>query len=115
MGDVVRLLACALSVLPLGCKRGDAGAPPEARAEELYRVNCAGCHGLKGQGPMFAAPPGGGPPPPRNFTDPAFQSSRSDAELRRVIVEGRGAMPPFGKLFSEQELDLLVKKIRSFK
>jgi mono/diheme cytochrome c family protein len=115
MASVLRFLACALLCGPLACKRGESAAPPEVRADELYRSNCASCHGLRGQGPSFAAPPGGGPPPPRDFTDPEFQRSRTDAELRRVIVEGKGAMPPFGRVFDEQELDLLVKKLRSFR
>jgi mono/diheme cytochrome c family protein len=105
---LVALLALA------GCKRGGA-AGAEARGDELYRLNCARCHGLGGEGSAFRAPPGGGPAPPRNLRDPAFQSAYSDAEIRRAIVEGKGAMPPFGKLFDERELDALVKKIRSFK
>jgi len=53
--------------------------------------------------------------PPRNFFDSEFQASRSDADLESVIRHGKGAMPPFGKLFDEQQTALLVAHIRSFK
>jgi hypothetical protein len=55
-----------------------------------------------------------GQPAPRNFSDPAFQSSRSDADLKKAIREGKGPMPPFAALFDETQTALLVSYVRSF-
>jgi len=52
--------------------------------------------------------------PPRNFCDAAFQASRSDEQLKQVIRQGKGAMPAFGNLFSEDELKGLVLEVRRF-
>jgi mono/diheme cytochrome c family protein len=59
----------------------------------LYATRCAGCHGVNGN---F------GPAPPLN--DPIFLAIVPDAELLRVITEGRGVtpgqkspMPPFAQ------------------
>lgn len=114
MRELALLGAIALAMALCACKRG-AGASRSERADELYRLNCARCHGMDGAGPRFSAPPGGGPPPPQNFRDPGFQASRSDEEIRRIIVEGKGAMPPFGRIFDAEELELLVEKVRSFR
>ena len=107
---VAALLLCsALS----GCKKSSAGT--DAEGDELFLTHCARCHGVTGEGMKFAAPPGGGPAPPRNLTDPAFQSARTDAEIKRVIIDGKAPMPPFGKMLSDAELDALVRKVRRFK
>ena len=44
----------------------------------------------------------------------AFQASRSDEQLKQVIRMGKGAMPGYGSLFSDVDLQGLVGKIRSF-
>ena len=51
---------------------------------------------------------------PRNFCDAAFQASRTDEQLKQVIRQGKGAMPAFGNLFSDEDLQGLVLKIRSY-
>lgn len=94
-----------------GCKRD--AAPGDARAEgkALFDSACGKCHGSDGRGGVPAME---GQPAPRNFRDAAFQASRSDAQLKQVIVAGKGAMPPFGKLFDEPQLTQLVAHIRGF-
>jgi cytochrome c oxidase cbb3-type subunit 3/ubiquinol-cytochrome c reductase cytochrome c subunit len=81
-----RLLTFLLFALASGCdfpgKPREADRP--ARADEvesfdaLYRMRCAGCHGVDGKL---------GPAPPLN--DPVFLAIVPDAELRHVISEGR--------------------------
>lgn len=51
---------------------------------------------------------------PRNFCDAGFQASRTDEQLKQVIRQGKGAMPAFGNLFSDADLQGLVLKIRSY-
>jgi mono/diheme cytochrome c family protein len=107
-GPVVAVAALAVAA---GCKHRDSGSDAHAEARRLFDSACATCHGRDGRGGVPAAE---GLPPPRNFRDAAFQASRTDAELKQVIVTGQGPMPPFGKLFDEAQLALLVAHIRDF-
>jgi hypothetical protein len=55
----------------------------------LFNRYCIRCHGVDGRG-VWDIP---GVP---DFTNPRFQACRSDGQLVRAILEGRGAvMPPF--------------------
>ncbi len=56
-----------------------------------WRQNCTRCHGMLGrgdgpQGAMFGA---------RDLSDPAWQSSVSDAQIATAITKGKGRMPSF--------------------
>ena len=104
-------LAALAAVPATGCKRKAIAGDTHAEAQHLFDSTCAVCHGRDGRGGVPAAE---GLPPPRNFCDAAFQASRSDDELRRVIREGKGPMPPFAPLFDDAQLTLLVAYIRGF-
>jgi mono/diheme cytochrome c family protein len=87
----------AIAVALLGSLLG----PGAARAETaqigvpsngalLFRVSCVSCHGVDGHGqgplaPQLAVPPG-------DLRDPAFLSTRSNADLMAVIARGGGAL-----------------------
>jgi len=64
-------------------------APTPAAASDgaaLYAQRCATCHGAAGDG---KGPGGAGlAPPPRDFRDPAWQASVSDAHIEGVIAGG---------------------------
>jgi mono/diheme cytochrome c family protein len=94
-----------------GCKRKEIEGDTHAEAKHLFDSVCGKCHGSDGRGGVPAAE---GQPAPRNFRDSAFQASRTDADLKNVIRGGKGAMPPFGALFDDQQLTLLVAYIRGF-
>lgn len=94
-----------------GCQRKALEGDTAAEGKHLFESVCAKCHGSDGKG---GVPMAEGVPAPRNFRDPAFQASRSDADLRTVIRNGKGAMPPFGALFDEMQTSLLVAHVRSF-
>lgn len=103
------LVALCGPLLTASCKRGE----PDARAEakQLFDSACGKCHGSDGRGGVPAAE---GLAPPRNFADASFQASRTDAQLREAIVQGKGSMPPFGKVLDEPQLAQLVAHIRGF-
>lgn len=88
-----RLLCVAvLAALWAGCAAEPEleGAALRAQAQELWQTRCATCHGLAGRGD---GPTGRGlDPRPRDFRDGVWQAQVDDGRLRRVIVEGGGAL-----------------------
>jgi len=112
LGNALRL--CCWPVLlatTAACQRSGAGSDPAAeRAERTFNTVCGRCHGSDGKGGV--APEGVNAP--RNFCDSAFQASRTDEQLKQAIRLGKGAMPGFGNLFSDVDLQGLVHKVRSF-
>jgi mono/diheme cytochrome c family protein len=101
-------LGATSGAISTGCeKKVDA-----AQGRELYASTCARCHGAEGTGglPLFD-----GGPRPRDFHDHAFQTERTDEQLKLTIVNGKGTgMPSFGTIFDEQQLRSLVAHVRSF-
>lgn len=98
-------------VAGVGCKRNEIEGSTHAEAKHLFDSICAKCHGSDGRGGVPAAE---GQPAPRNFCDPTFHATHSDADLKKVIREGKGPMPPFAALFDETQTALLVEYIRGF-
>ncbi len=75
-----------------------------ADGAKLYADNCVSCHGDKGQGggPMNVAPLAKG------------IKGKSDADLAKVIKEGKDTMPPFAAL-SDDDVKALVATIKKMK
>ena len=101
----------ALFVGLASCQHPKGGDAQAQAAAQTFTTICARCHGSDGKGGVPAAE---GSNPPRNFCDAAFQASRTDEQLQQVIRQGKGAMPAFGNLFTDADLQGLVRKIRSF-
>lgn len=97
------ILAAGLALVAVGCHDGPAAADRAARADdarqrppvdpetlrqarELYDTRCSPCHGATGAGDG----PQGQPlnPRPRNYTDPGWQRSISDAKIASTIIKG---------------------------
>jgi mono/diheme cytochrome c family protein len=74
----------------------------------LYVRYCVRCHGVNGHGVWDI-------PDVPNFTNVRWQASRSDAQLARIIIEGRGAvMPPFRGAINQEEAWALARYLRTF-
>lgn len=93
------------------------GIPEESRI--TFETKCAMCHGADGTGNGPAAETLN--PKPRNYTDPAWQASVTDDELRAIILLGGQAvkkspmMPGNPQLKDKPEvIDGLVAIVRSF-
>lgn len=78
-------------------------------ASELYRDNCAACHGGDGRGI--------GPhaqdltTPPANLF--AMAPSHADGDLRWKIAKGRGEMPGWAEVLSDEQIWKLVHYMKS--
>ena len=79
-------------------------------AASLFGAMCASCHGPGGRGDGPGRPPIAEIP---NFTDAAFQASRTDEQLTVAVSEGRGGfMPGFGDRLSPEGIAALVRHVR---
>jgi hypothetical protein len=140
------LVSCSLSaVLLLACGKGDTPPPPSTGAlltqetgpshggsqrapirhdgatdaRGVYERRCLMCHGREGRGDGVAA--GALVVKPRNYSDPKWQASVTDDEIKKIIVAGGKAlgkddgMKPNPDLADQPEvLDGLVQIIRGF-
>jgi mono/diheme cytochrome c family protein len=82
-----------------------------ALGNKVYADRCALCHGPEGKGDGPAA--AGLNPKPRNHTDGSYMNKRTDAELIQVIKNGKGGMPAWGSILSDQEINAVLKHVRS--
>jgi mono/diheme cytochrome c family protein len=117
-----RSLAVAVAALALAaCDRdgpllgqgssADEAADPRTvlSFERLYGTNCAGCHGARGVGGAAVG-----------LSSSGYLALVSDADLRRVIAEGRAgtAMPAFaevaGGMLRDAQVDAIVRGIRAW-
>jgi len=74
----------------------------------LFNRYCIRCHGVDGRG-VWDIP---GVP---DFTNVRWQASRSDGQIARIILEGRGAvMPPFRGALSLEEAWGVARYLRTF-
>ena len=120
---VLLVLVCA------SCRRATpartTAAPPRPTryeleiGKEVYQTHCAACHGDTGAGDGFNS--FNLDPHPRDLTDPAFQKSKSNAELTDGIRRGGAGvgltslMPPWGHTLDGRHIDAVVLYIRSMK
>jgi hypothetical protein len=74
----------------------------------LFNRYCIRCHGVDGRGVWDI-------PDVPNFTNPRWQACRTDGELARAILEGRGSvMPPWRGTLSLEEAWAIARYVRSF-
>jgi mono/diheme cytochrome c family protein len=100
-------------------QNGKTKKDPAAQAQAMFNTVCATCHGADGTGNGPAA--ANLNPKPRNYTDPAWQASVTDEDIKKTILLGGQAvgkspmMPGQPQLREEPAvLDELVKIIRGF-
>ncbi|PYU96184.1 MAG: cytochrome C [Acidobacteria bacterium] len=92
---------CAL-LLASGLRAAD---EPDAAA--IFKQKCSMCHGADGKGFAAIKTP--------DFTDPKWQESITDEKIVETIKNGKKGtpMPPFADKLKEDEIQALVKYIRS--
>jgi cytochrome c6 len=115
------LIALALFLVDLTVTRA---TPPQGRpaarsrgpqAGDLFRNNCARCHGADGAGDT----PLGHTYNTPDFTDPEWWRKHSNitsaGSLVSIVSQGKGGMPAFGKKLTRTEIRRLVDYVRRFK
>lgn len=101
------LLGAWVALSLVGCRSKEKSVLE--RGAGVYARSCASCHGSPGM-------PGrsrGFKIKPPNLGNRALQRRLSDADLVRTIRKGRGEMPSFGRMLSQEELNQLVVYLRS--
>jgi len=96
-------------------KKGGNFAGRSRKVSELYKRNCARCHGAAGRGDtpigkIFKAP---------DFTDPEWWKKNanitSTKRLALIVARGKAGMPAFGKKLTKAQIKLLVSHVRRFR
>lgn len=93
--------------------------PLAKKGRKLYAYYCTHCHGEKGQGNGYNAV--NLDPKPRDHTDSGepYMAGRTNEELFEAVNKGGAGiskspfMPPFGGVFSEEEIWSLVSYLRT--
>lgn len=84
-----------------------------ANGKKIYSQHCAICHGKTGQGDGAAGK--SLKPPPRDFSQGKFKFNKGDAELLAFIKKGKGAMPAWGKILSDEQIQDVIAFIHTLK
>jgi len=105
----VSILAGLALVAPLALL----ATPRPAGAEDAAKIfakTCSPCHGKEGHPSAVFQKQG-----VRSFKDAAWQKTASDEQITKSIKEGKKGtmMAAFGKQFSDEEIQDLVKYVRS--
>ncbi len=97
--------------IPAGSAPAPEGGPAAGRIprtlRQIYQTKCSACHGPRGEGTSALNA--------RDFTDSAWQASRTDKEIRQAIEKGRlPLMPQFADSLDGETVQSLVKLVRLF-
>ena len=88
---------------------GGPGDPVAGKA--TYEQRCVLCHGPLGKGDGVGAAALN--PKPRNHTDGSYMNTRTDEQLLEVIHNGKGAMPAWKGVLTEQQMRDALAYVRT--
>ncbi|MCU0939121.1 MAG: cytochrome c [Burkholderiaceae bacterium] len=104
-GRILSSLHRLLPALWLAVVSLDAAAADVIRGGEIYRANCANCHGPNGR-PVFPTAP--------DFTRQE-RLLQSDPVLLQSVRNGRGPMPAFQGLLRDREILDVIAYLRTLR
>ena len=106
-------LLIASGVLATGVRHGSTATA--SRADDLFRRNCARCHGADGRGDTPLGKTYNAP----DFTDNAWWQKHSEVtgskRLAGIVSRGKDGMPAFAKKLTRAEINLLVGYVSKFR
>ena len=73
-----------------------------AHGQALYQANCTACHGADGQGKLSGA---------KDLT----LSKLSDVEIKKLIRQGKNAMPAYERIYSDAEIQALSEYVKTYR
>lgn len=82
----------------------------EGPGAATFKSKCVLCHGADGSGKT----PLGKQLQAANLHSKDVQK-KTNAELHKIVHDGQTNMPPFGDQLSDQQIDQVIKYVRSFK
>jgi cytochrome c6 len=85
-----------------------ASASADVDPAAVFKTNCAACHGADGKGKS----PMGKTLHVKDLASDDVQA-QSDADLRKIIIDGKGKMPAYKGKLTDDEVGALVSFIRS--
>jgi mono/diheme cytochrome c family protein len=85
------------------------GAEDTAAGASVFKAKCSTCHGPDGSGNT----PVGKSLQTADLRSPEVQK-KSDAELTESVSEGKGNMPAFKTILTEDEIHAVLKYVRTF-
>jgi mono/diheme cytochrome c family protein len=96
-----------------------ARAEVDKKTERNWKAKCASCHGADGKGQTDQGTKMGIP----DYTDPAWQKGKTDADITKAITEGvnrekagkKQEMEPFKDKLPPEQIAALVAYIRTLK
>jgi mono/diheme cytochrome c family protein len=89
-----------------------AGAADLNNGKKAYADKCARCHGNtgKGDGPKAETLE----KKPADYTDKKKMSEFTDAQLKKITLDGKQPMPAYQGKMSDKDLDDVIAYIRTF-
>jgi mono/diheme cytochrome c family protein len=104
-----------IGAIPPQRRRSSAKVSGAERVGDLFRSNCARCHGADGRGDTPLGHTYNAP----DFTDGEWWRKHSEfsssTRLISIVTRGKGGMPAFGKKLRRNDIKLLVDHVRRFR
>jgi mono/diheme cytochrome c family protein len=108
------MAVAAAALLPLMAR-----AEADKKTERIWKSKCASCHGVDGKGKTDQ----GDKMAIGDYTDPAWQKGKTDADIKKAITEGvnrekngkKQEMEPYKDKLEAAQIDALVAHVRSLK
>jgi cytochrome c6 len=106
---IIRPSLCILAITAL-INLSAASLWAQNPAEATFKTKCAICHGADGKGETAAGKKLGA----HNLGSAEVQN-QTDVQLAAVVTKGQNKMPAYGEKLTADEINALVKYIRSLK
>ncbi len=103
----MRLLSTVAVLLSAVALASMAAAADLERGKQIFAQKCAACHGPDGKGNAKMEEM-------MKVKIPALASgvTKSDAELLKILSDGKPPMPPFGKSLNKEEMDSVLHYVK---